>query len=71
MEYIIFWNPLAKECMSSSNRVKRYYGNLQNEAVHQLRNEQGFYGGVAFGNWLNEKGLPENLKEVDTFPRER
>ncbi|XP_039251579.2 uncharacterized protein LOC120329036 [Styela clava] len=59
------------EEMKQLNIVKTYYKELQKEAVLQLKNEQEFYGGVAFGNWLDDKGLPENLKNNSIFQRER
>lgn len=53
------------------NHVKKLFSDLQRDAVYQLRNEQDFYGSVAFGNWLADKGLPEQLRHVAVTHIER
>lgn len=52
-------------------QVKQVFTELQRDAVYQLRNEQDFYGSVAFGNWLTDKGLPEHLRHVAITHLER
>nr|XP_002129924.1 ankyrin repeat domain-containing protein 53 [Ciona intestinalis] len=53
------------------NKLKQVYGDLQKEALQQILNEQEFYGSVTYSNWLEEKGLPENLKDTKSYARER
>eukprot|EP00058_Branchiostoma_floridae_P023442 XP_002608932.1 hypothetical protein BRAFLDRAFT_85494 [Branchiostoma floridae] len=58
----------AKE-MRQLGQVTAKYWDFERDTAETKRAEQDFYGQVAFGNWIDDKGLPPKLKQMDFLSR--
>ncbi|KAI8482005.1 Ankyrin repeat domain-containing protein 53 [Branchiostoma belcheri] len=58
----------AKE-MRQLGQVTAKYWDFERDTAETKRAEQDFYGQVAFGNWIDDKGLPAKLKQIDFLSR--
>ena len=54
-----------------AKKMKQNFVDLQREVLHQILNEQEFFGNLSYSNWLELKGFSPNAGQVNTYTNKK